>query len=292
MLINKSINQSINQSTNQSINGSSGGASVPNMQDIIPSANFDVDATVEASYGGSGQTFANLVVAPADGVASQTDYDFNLGADSGSSTDDPTFTGSAGDSGAYFLHDGGDFFRLAAANTAWLENLFKDMSGTSSGTTGWFSAAIHVGTLGFYRVGGVGKSNTYNGVDFTSQTGTDEIGMDFRAATSGNFATNDSPITAIGDYLITWTWDFSIATPVINIYVGSTLRSSATVLTTEGTTTNGTENRMELQRSDNTLPAKADARTYGFSMGQDFIDGTAVAAIAAEYGTRHGRSYT
>lgn len=93
--------------------GGGGGASI---QSIVPEAVFDVDATQSASYGGSGQTWANLVPSPHDGSA-QADYDMQLGQTSSASSDDPTFTGTAGTSGAYFSFDGGDVISLPAAPT-------------------------------------------------------------------------------------------------------------------------------------------------------------------------------
>lgn len=55
-------------------------------------------------------------------------YDFFRGATSGSNTDDPTFTGSAGDltSSTYWSFDGGDFFTYDTTNEAWMEALHKD----------------------------------------------------------------------------------------------------------------------------------------------------------------------
>ena len=71
------------------------------LQSVIASCCCDLDATVAESYNGLGQTWSNLVVSPADGT-SQTDYDFYLGGTSGSDATDPIFTGTPGDSGAYF----------------------------------------------------------------------------------------------------------------------------------------------------------------------------------------------
>ncbi len=72
---------------------------------------FDLDATIAASYS-SGQLWKNLITSPADGAA-QSAYDFYLGANNSTSTDDPTFTGTAGNPNAYFACDGGDYFTLA-----------------------------------------------------------------------------------------------------------------------------------------------------------------------------------
>jgi hypothetical protein len=51
-------------------------------------------------------------------------YDFNRGASSSSSSDDPTFTGTVGgrSSSDYYSFDGGDFFAYDSANEAWMDN--------------------------------------------------------------------------------------------------------------------------------------------------------------------------
>lgn len=97
---------------------------------LFPSnAVFDLDATIAASYPGSGQVWNNLVAAPADSAAKSA-YNFNLGADSGATGSDPTFTGTPGNAGAYWLMDGSDYFSLAGTITAFLNNLHKRVSHT------------------------------------------------------------------------------------------------------------------------------------------------------------------
>lgn len=55
-------------------------------------------------------------------------YDFNRGATSGSSSDDPTFNGTAGglSSNEYWSLDGGDDFTYDSANETWMEALHKN----------------------------------------------------------------------------------------------------------------------------------------------------------------------
>ena len=93
----------------------------------IPVAVFELDAGLSASYGGSGETFANIVIAPADGEG-QTEYDFYRGADADVESDGPTFNGSAGNNSAneLFSFDGGDYFTLAGGNTGFLNSLHKE----------------------------------------------------------------------------------------------------------------------------------------------------------------------
>lgn len=106
--------------------GSERAASVPPYLDgVLDSVCCDLDATVAASYPGTGQTWANLIAAPADGSA-QTAYDFWLGTGS-NTTSDPSFIGVAGDIGACFLVDAsGEGFRTVAASVAAQPDLLLD----------------------------------------------------------------------------------------------------------------------------------------------------------------------
>lgn len=97
--------------------------------DIVASCIFDLDATLSDSFdsGVDAQKWKNVETTPADSEA-QTAYDFDLGADSGASTDDPTHVGTIGAADAYFEHDGGDFFDLNGALTTALKTLHKSSS--------------------------------------------------------------------------------------------------------------------------------------------------------------------
>ena len=94
---------------------------------LLASTIYDLDATLAASYGGSGQTWSNLIASPADG-ALQTDYDYTLGFSASPSTDDPTFTGTADDANAHFSFDGGD--RMVFTNG--LPDFFKKFHRTDT----------------------------------------------------------------------------------------------------------------------------------------------------------------
>ncbi len=93
----------------------------------IPVAVFELDAGLSASYNGTGQTWANIVTAPADG-SGQTAYDFYRGATSGSEGSDRTFNGSAGANSAneYFSFDGGDYLTLVGFNTTFIHSMHKE----------------------------------------------------------------------------------------------------------------------------------------------------------------------
>ena len=118
----------------------------------IPVAVFELDAGLSASYGGSGETFANIVTAPADGEG-QTEYDFYRGVDADAESDSPTFNGSAGANSAneYFSFDGGDYLTLAGLNTAFIHSLHKEDAAFT-----WY---------GFLRMGLVDDSEVYFGTN-------------------------------------------------------------------------------------------------------------------------------
>lgn len=95
---------------------------------ILPTAVFEHDAGLLASYAGGGaQKWADIVTSPADGSA-QTDYDFYLGTTSGATGSDPTFHGTPGNNSAseYWSFDGGDLFTLVGNDTTFLNSLHKD----------------------------------------------------------------------------------------------------------------------------------------------------------------------
>lgn len=94
--------------------GKTGQQQAPHLDAILPSACFELDATLPDSYGGTGQVWSNVTAAPADGSA-RTAYNFYLGADGNVTAADPSFNGVAGTSGAYWSFDGGDAFKLAGA---------------------------------------------------------------------------------------------------------------------------------------------------------------------------------
>lgn len=87
---------------------------------------FSLDAGDGNSYT-SGQKWLDL---------SGNNYDFFLGADGTSSTDDPTFNGTSDGLSAseYFSYDGGDFNQNENTNPAWITNAHKDSSAFSLAT--------------------------------------------------------------------------------------------------------------------------------------------------------------
>jgi hypothetical protein len=138
----------------------------------IPVAVFELDAGLSASYGGSGQTWANIVTTPADGSA-QTAYDLYRGATSGSEGSDLTFNGSAGANSAneYWSFDSGDYFTLAGSNTTFLNSLHKENAAFT-----WY---------GFLRTPtSIGNANLFG----TNAQSSSNIGIHLNLTSSGTFS--------------------------------------------------------------------------------------------------------
>lgn len=86
---------------------------------LLTNLKLCLDAGDSASYSGSGQVWADL---------SGGGFDFNRGATSSPSTDDPTFNGVAGNqsSSEYWSGDGGDYLTLGQANPTWVNDIPKN----------------------------------------------------------------------------------------------------------------------------------------------------------------------
>lgn len=263
--------------------GVGGAPAVPNMQTVVASAVADLDATIVESYT-SGQTFANLVTAPADGTA-QTAYDFWLGTDSGSAANDPTFATNK------FTLDGGDWFTIKA-NTTLINDLHKTTGGlphtffiagkfTARGGlavgqaiygTGGRSSAKH-GTAvgnGFFGTANNYQRNCSGAVFVDSDT---QGGADFADGTFKVLAFTFNPTTRATKAYI------NSATPYtssVNIYTSSTNASDALQVGAGGA-------------ADSPLTSGAEIKAFG--MCNAVISDAEFTAIRNEYIARHGAIY-
>ena len=112
----------------------SSGSTSPFLDGVLTGVEFELDGYVAASYT-SGQTWNTLPV-PASG-ATQSKYNFNLGASTGSSTDDPSFASNT------FTTDGGD--HMSIADAAAIPSPLLDIATTSSGV-GTFFFVLDIGS--------------------------------------------------------------------------------------------------------------------------------------------------
>jgi len=258
------------------ISGPSGDGS---LSDVVASTVFDLDATQSASYGGSGQTWANLATAPADSSA-QTDYDVFLGNTSSPSSDDPTFTGSAGSAAAYWLLDGGDSFRKQTANTTFLKNLHK----TTGGQDFWALMACQIPAASGQAFWGNHTSTT---AGIHSETTATKIRLIQRG-------TSDVLVTSATSYVASTNSIFIVShshsTNQTRIWVNS--RTADVLAHTFNTTTTDPSRDLQICDIGNGAASMNNlSRVYTFAMGNEYLDNTNAGLLFDALNTRHSRTY-
>ena len=256
------------------------------LRDVVSSAVFDVDATKASSYAGSGQVWTNLIASPADGSA-KTAYDFYLGAGVSASTDDPTFTGTAGSPSAYFLLDGGDCFSLkSGANTAFLNALHK----TTGGQDFWLAMALYV------------ADQTATSVALSTKTASSTLGFNVQISSAEQVRfqqTGDATLTTTTSSADHPAVSIGTNTVIIASYSSGTLRSWVNSSTkvqramTFNTTSAAASGFLTIGGQGNAGSSKLanGTRIYAVAMGNAYIDDAQAATIISTYNTRHGRTY-
>lgn len=258
----------------------SGGAS-NYMQDIVSSACCDLDATIDASYGGSGETFSNLIPTPADSE-SQTSWDAWLGGSGTTDGDEPTFNGSAGDSGAYFSVDGSDTFEFKTA-TDLQNNMIKDNAKF------WIACAFQPAAISTsYRL--FGSGTTANGIDLIFQSTTRVRVRAYQdSGLNGALDFNPLSLTLSGgtDYLFILSFDEATGNGIL--WINGT-KHTASVTYTTPTATNPTA-PLNIFSNNSTSFMPNSSRLYAFAVGNDTLSDSDESAIRAEYNTRHNKTY-
>lgn len=245
---------------------------------------FELDATIKDSYNG-GQVFKNLIQSPADGAA-QSAYDFNLGITSGSSTDDPTFTGTINKASSYFLMDGGDYFTLAGSpsNCPFINTIHQrkahtfiivlNHNNTLSQDIGLLSTCdtVQVNDRGIQYYGGWGnsfhKQRTATGLVSTSRAQTPNTAIDRVIAFSYN-PTNDT---------ITSYWNTTTGTSVSAVWNASADNRTGGTLVAIGSRGEGSK-----------MPS--GTKVYAVGLLNKTIDSTDMRKILDLYNYKHNRVY-
>lgn len=242
---------------------------------FVPSTVFDLDATLLASYPGNGQVWYNLEDTPADGSA-RFSYNMALGLNTTPSTDDPTFTGTAGSPSAYWAFDGTDRFTLNGSNTTFLNAMHK----TTGGTAFWMAAAFKVSDfLGGLPLMTTNLSSTALGMRMNISSG-ETIGLIQGDGTTGKVLSASAAQT-IGSYIT-----------VILSYDGVNVRQWINTRTKTVT-----PNTMNVATADaaNTFSAFVNSpvgtELKAISMGNSYIDDADAGKILDLYNSRHGRTY-
>lgn len=259
----------------------------PLLSDIFGiNAVFELDATLSDSYPGTGQTWSNVIASPADG-SDQGEYNAFLGDDGTADTSDPTFTGTAGDSAAYFSYDGGDghFFDHSS-----LPTMFADMHKGTSGKKWWM-------TIAFRTPSSLSANATL--FDARSVNGTQLLYINFNTSFrviinggDGNtiFNFHVGSVATDTDYLVIVSYDFdnSKLTTWVNSATGGDLAGQATGTDESGITTAGL-----MQDTGGSQQWPDGTRLYGFYGGWDVhLDDTKAGEIISLLETRHNRDYT
>ncbi len=262
------------------------------LDSVLASTCCDLDATIAASYGGSGQTWSNLIASPADG-ATQTDYDFWLGAGSGSASNDPTFTGSAGDPAAYFSLDGGDYFTIKnVSSPVTIYNLHKKTGGTNSW---WMAAAYNSGLDTASVVAGRGwLGSAYGAYMYRAASATwiqvDRAGGFDQVSAAVNQAANT-------DYLWIMSVNMESTSNNVRFWVNTRTKAQASKTWTSESTNTTYSFRLGATVDDNPPGTEVvtqfmpTSKYYHFSCGNAFIDDSDAANIFDHLNSRHGRTY-
>lgn len=254
------------------------------LDDVISSVVCDLDATISASYGGSGQTLANVIAAPADSSA-QTDYDFFLGLTGDASTDDPTFVGSAGDPAAHFLLDGGDNFKLIAGNNP---SLFKDMHKTTGGPDFWLAIAFQYVEASDQTLFATAASSNFVQQIRIKFSSADAV--QFRQVGDGmaNIEVTHGTLVTSTDFLLIVSHDH--ATDKTRFWLNTTTNTEVDQAF-KTTTTDSDDTPGLFARGNGGQPMANNTRMYGFYAGNSFLSDADVSNIKSHLETRHNRTY-
>lgn len=257
------------------------GPSSPYLDGVLDGVCFELDATDEASYS-TGQKWLNLITNPACGSL-QTDYDFYLGLTGSSESSDPTFTGTAGDPGAYFLLDGGDDFNLVnSTNPGILRDFQKTGASAVPGWLGWVHYPDPTTTSNDQLLNTVAGTSPGTLMDINSGANGEAR---LRVRGDANLITATGPATTDASYnLIVVTHDHD--NNETTFWVNST--TGVTVAHTFDSTTSDASQKATLW-PDNTVESGARAVWHGGGLG--LFDDTKAAALFTYLNNKHSRTY-
>lgn len=253
-------------------------AATPGLDSVLASTVFHVDATISASYPGTGTTWANLVAAPADG-ASQQDYNFTLHGGL-------SFTGAANDAGAYLLTDGTGYAQLPT-NTAFINDLHK-----TAGSDFWFMAAIYtpddsVAADGLF---GTAAETSAAAEGFRCYIAGSSQRLFIRQHDGSNFtASGSSSGTVPEDMNMILILSHSRALNQTTFWTAST--TGETIAHTFNPTTEDAMLALTLM-SEPGFKLPDGCKAYAFAMGNEYLDDTKAGAIFTALENAHGRTYT
>lgn len=264
-------------------------AGTATLQNSVASTVFELEAPDSASYSGSGQTWLNLITTPADGT-SRGDWDLYLGATSSSSTDDPTFNGSAGSSGAYFSMDGGDLFVSTQVSDVSPGFLAK-MARSDDANGWWYAVAFRYSGAATMRPLQNNNDSSTNGIAFNITTSLLRINR-YRAGSTiqtTNLINSANSFVAGTDYLVI----ISTNSARNNI---RHWKNSRTAVDTANSWTSITADAAHRHGVGANYPTNtgfdgSGIRYYAIAGGNEYLDDTKAGQIIDYLNLKHGRTY-
>ena len=264
------------------------GGTTAYLDGVLASAVIDLDATIAASYPGSGTTWANLVTAPADGSAPSA-YDFLLG-DGVTAATYPVFTGIAGDAASLWRFEGADYFRIkSGTNTSFINNLHK----TTGGQDFWIAVAFKRDDNTWasqYLFSTLSTSDVYTGIDLLVSSS--ETVVLYQRNNSANITATipnsafTATVTAPNLVIMSHSHSTNTTRYWVNSATGANL--AHTFLTTTADAARPATIGVNGNLTSNFL---SETSMYSFAMGNEYLDDTKAAAIIAHLEARHGRNY-
>lgn len=266
------------------------------MGDVVAATVLDLAPMCANSWKGSGQTFSNMELTPADSSA-QTYYDFFFGAASSVGSDDQTPVGYAGHKGTYFSYDGGDQTRSQAGASP--TSFFADMhrTNTTQKWGAWFAFRfVQIDLLQYFF--GTSASAAVGGYGFES-TATEDVAI---RRNDGGVLSDTQTIYAGGslvngtDYIVFYTMNNATKGYTAWLYTPGTSVSkvSGTLLSTlDATAINASTGTFSVCTANTSASRCGNGtRFYGFGAINDALDDTSVAAIVAQIEIRTGIDFT
>ena len=253
----------------------------------VSSTVFDLDATCAASFVGTGQAFNSLEPTPSDG-STQGNYLFDLGNANTSSTDDPTFTGTAGDpSSAYFSVDGGDYFELNLASGS-MPALMKNVGKTTGGSDFWVGWVFYHQTAAASKgLAGNSGSSTLPGI-FITINSSEQLAFAQRGDSATVTSTLTSPTLSNNTwYMVLMSYSTS---GNVRFWVNTVTANATQAITFNATTTDPNASMRVFKSAGTNAGANMRLRWSGF--GNTYLDNTEAEKIFSAIESRHNTDYT
>jgi hypothetical protein len=244
---------------------------------------FEIDATVEDSYAGSGSEIANLIDSPADGSA-KADYDFDLTG--------LTFNGSAGDAAAYLQTAGSGYMTIGAGNTQFLKDLHKSTGGQDHTLIFVGRAIASVGSQSQTFFGTGGGDSVQHGLAYWPGLWFNQANKFALTRYNGGSAstTTNGGVTLADATDKIMAFSYNPTTRAYKIYGNSATPVTGTAAAFTDTT-DATRTFQIMAAGNNAFPMFSGGRFKTAALIDRTITNKEFEAIAALYNARHSVSY-